>query len=127
MASAPARTAKWTDRIPRLLHQPWLGGRIGSALAVLVGLSLYLWPIGKGFRDWSYDLPFLLRSQRTIEDVVVVYLDEQSFSVLHQAPEEFDRALHARLLDRLKADGAKMVVFDILFIDTKKPLSESDF
>jgi adenylate cyclase len=74
-------------------------------------------PLGKGLTNWSYDLPFLLRSWRGIadKDVVVIQLDENSYKELEQKPATFDRSLHARLLSRLK--GARMVVFDILFVD----------
>src|SRR5205085_4584236 len=46
------------------LHQPWFGSRIGAVLVALAGVCLLLFPFGKGLRDWSYDLPFLLRLQK---------------------------------------------------------------
>jgi adenylate cyclase len=48
----------------------------------------------------------------------MVFLDEESHKELNQpfnAP--WDRSVHARLLDRLTADGARAVVFDIVFSD----------
>lgn len=52
------------------------------------------------------------------ERVVIVYLDLASFLHEHQDPaNRWPRRLHAQLLDRLTAEGARAVVFDILFAD----------
>jgi CHASE2 domain-containing sensor protein len=55
-----------------------------------------------------------------VEDVAVVLLDQKSYDELKQYPASFDRRLHARLLQRLKQAGARMVVFDVLFIDPSR-------
>jgi two-component system cell cycle sensor histidine kinase/response regulator CckA len=68
--------------------------------------------------DWSFDLTRTFRPNLAGADVVIIYLDEDSYTSLQQpynAP--WDRALHAGLLDRLKTDGAKAVVMDIVFSD----------
>ena len=48
----------------------------------------------------------------------MIYLDEAS-SIDFKQPfnRPWDRAIHARLLDRLTADGAKGVIFDVVFSD----------
>jgi adenylate cyclase len=105
-------------RIPRLSRRQSIGGLIGTCLAALVGLTLFLFPIGNGFQHLSYDSAFLVRPKSAIPDVVLVYLDEASHKELQQpynAP--WDRELHARLLDRLTADHARAVVFDVVFSD----------
>ncbi len=99
--------------------QPWFGRGMGGILAVTVGVGLFLLPVGKPLRDASLDLPFLYQPEQMIEDVVIIFLNERSYSELHQTPDNFDRALHARLLQRLKADGARLVVFDVAFIDER--------
>lgn len=96
----------------------WLSGGIAATLTALVGLALFQFPIGGGLTRASFDLPFVLRQNIPASDVIVVYLDEVSHTELKQpmtAP--WDRSLHARLVDRLTADGAKAIVFDILFTD----------
>ena len=62
---------------------------------------------------------FLERSQIPNQNIVIVYLDEESYRDLKQSPTDFDRSLHTRLIRKLKDEGAKLVVFDILFIDPK--------
>ena len=116
----------FSEKIRKHFHQPWFGGLVGATLATVVGVSLLVLPIGKGLRDWSYDLPFLLRPAQTIDDVVVVQLDQPSFDALHQEPRDFDRALYMKLIRRLQAEGARLIVFDILFIDTKRPITDAD-
>ncbi len=46
-------------------------------------------------------------------DVVLVTVDEQSLSSLGRWP--WSRRTHAQLIDRLKADGAKVIGFDVMF------------
>ena len=105
---------KFTSRIRR----QWLKGSLAAVLTALFGLVLLLFPLGGGLTRLSYDLPFTLRSDILANDVALVYLDEVSHDELKQpltAP--WDRSLHARLVERLTADGAKAIVFDILFTD----------
>ena len=68
--------------------------------------------------DWLYDLPFVkLRSPDT-EAIAMIYLDEASYIDLNQPfNQPWDRAIHARLLDKLTADGAQAVIFDVVFSD----------
>ncbi|HXI50569.1 MAG TPA: serine/threonine-protein kinase [Candidatus Saccharimonadales bacterium] len=92
---------------------------IGAALAAGVGLLLLCTPLGLGLEELSYDLGFLFR--RAVppggQDVVIVYMDWDSHVRLGQERfRQWDRGLHARLLDRLNAAGAKAVVFDIIFL-----------
>jgi adenylate cyclase len=103
---------KFSSRIRR----QWLLGSIASVLTALFGLLLFHFPLGDGVTRVSYDLPFVLRSDILADDVALVYLDEASHNELKQpltAP--WDRSLHAQLVERLTADGARAIVFDILF------------
>ncbi|MCX6894827.1 MAG: CHASE2 domain-containing protein [Verrucomicrobia bacterium] len=102
------------------------GGVIGAALAIGVGLALLFFKFGLGLVHLSYDLPFAVKPIVQPQDVVMVYLDDDSHKELNQpynAP--WDRALHARLLDRLTAEGARAVLFDIVFSDPG-PSAEAD-
>src|SRR5437762_14116852 len=109
-----------SERFRKQLHQPWFGGGVGAGLAIVGGIFLLLFQPGKGLRDWSYDLPFLLRPEKFIDDVVIVSLDEKSFSELKQDRSAFNRSLHALLINRLNEQRARLIVFDIAFLDPMK-------
>ena len=96
----------------------WLSGGVASALTALMGALLLRFPIGGSVTRLSFDLPFALRSDLAVTNVAIVYLDEASHRDLNQpmtAP--WDRSLHAKLIEQLTAQGAKAIVFDILFTD----------
>lgn len=98
---------------------------ISTALVFAIGFALLVYdslPLSRLFSHGSYDLPFNIcgfaQPDLNASDVIIVYIDEESLKQLGQpldAP--LDRALHARLLRKLKADGAKAVVMDIIFAD----------
>ncbi len=95
-----------------------MGGLIGFALTVGLGAILDLTPLGKGLIRMSYDLLFAPRPLIPIDEAVVVYMDDESHEKLNQSYiEPWDRALHAKLINRMKEYGAKAVVFDIVFSD----------
>ena len=114
------------EKFKNKLHHPWVGGGIGGVFLALVGIGLLFVSFGKGLEDRSYDLSFLFRSEQSVSNVVLVDLGQDSYSQLNQSREEFDRALHAQLVERLRAGGAKLAVFDILFIDQRQPKADSD-
>jgi len=96
----------------------WLSGGITATLGGLIGLALFLFPVGGGITRSSFDLPFELRGDLSVTNVAIVYLDITSHEDLKQpitAP--WDRSLHAKLVEQLTAEGAKAIVFDILFTD----------
>ena len=53
-----------SEKYKVLFRQPWFGGAIGAVLAVICGLCLLMMDLGKGFLNFSYDLPFLARAQK---------------------------------------------------------------
>lgn len=91
---------------------------LGGVLAALLGWQLSWLPAGRFLAHLSYDLPFIFSEPTAPADVVLVELDEASHTDLHQTyGHPWDRRLHARLLDHLRADGAGLVVFDLVFTD----------
>ncbi|MCU0777341.1 MAG: CHASE2 domain-containing protein, partial [Akkermansiaceae bacterium] len=104
---------RWTKRRKRLAAT-----LVISLIGFIWGLMLWQLNIGQGLRRASYDLPFLFGEHQPPEDIVLVYLDEASHRELEQPlAQPWDRRLHAKLVDRLTEDGARMIVFDILFHD----------
>jgi serine phosphatase RsbU (regulator of sigma subunit) len=77
--------------------------------------------------DSGLGLLFKLRGPRKApSDVVVVSIDKQSSDELglHNNPDKWPRALHARLTENLVREGAKVVAFDVHFIEPK--IAEDD-
>ena len=65
----------------------------------------------------TVDVRFSLRgSQGAPNDVVVVGIDDVTFNDLH-ARWPFPRRLHARVIDRLRKAGAKVIAYDVQFTE----------
>jgi adenylate cyclase len=105
----------------------WACGTIGAGLAILFGLLLFSTHIGWDLTHLSYDIPFGLENPSRPEEAIVIYLDEESHTHLNQPLDKpWDRAIHARLLDFLKEQGASPVVFDIVFSKPSTNRPEGD-
>jgi adenylate cyclase len=95
--------------------------------AVVVALGLYLaprWkPVKEAFEsttvleDKSVDARFQVRGERkSPPDLVVLGVDDATFQDLQQRW-PFRRSYHAKVINRLHKDGAKLIVFDIQFTE----------
>jgi len=102
-----------------------------GAGAVAIALALYLaprWkPVKEAFasttvlEDKSIDARFAIRGNRhPPSDLVVVGIDDTTFQDLHQRW-PFRRSYHARVINRLHKDGAKLIVFDVQFTEPQGP------
>jgi CHASE2 domain-containing sensor protein len=111
------RTGGWTKH--------WVYDLIGAGLAIAVGLgALAVRPLGLWLEEWSYDLPYALRPSRATSGLILVSMDAASRAALTQGDgKEWDRQLHAKLLDRLLARGARAAVF---LTDFSEPSSADD-
>jgi CHASE2 domain-containing sensor protein len=95
-----------------------LAAVVGALCAVGCGILLHEFAFGKGLILSSYDLLQVWRGDRPVSDAVMVYLDEISHLRLKQPQNAaWNRSLHAQLVDRLTAAGARAIVFDIVFSD----------
>lgn len=95
-------------------HRPALLGILG------VGLVLLLTPAGGPLERFSYDAFFLFRAER-IRDIALVYADEGTLrSVPGDPAGALVRDAHARLIDRLHGDGARLIVYDFVFAHTNR-------
>ena len=95
-----------------------LSGGITALLAALIGLALFYFPAGGGITRSSYDLPFALRGNLPVTNAAIISMDEASHAALNQPMMlPWDRSLHARLVEQLTAEGARVIVFDILFTE----------
>ena len=98
------------------VHRVSIGCLVGAGLSVLAGLIFCNNFLGQSLINGSYDLPFSFHTPSPPNDIVIVDMDEASRRKLDQSWfRPWDRRLHAELLKRLKDDGARAVVFDVLF------------
>jgi CHASE2 domain-containing sensor protein len=101
----------WRDK----LSASWRHTVSGAILTAVAGLlALMLW---RELRWLGYDLLFLpWKATPHIGDFHIIYMDDRAFREHKQADmKSWDLNLHARLLDQLTRDGARVVVFDVLF------------
>jgi adenylate cyclase len=102
--------------MPRLLKALMLGLIIGIAgLALSSMMQSFEENAGLG-------LLFKLRGARQApSDAVVISIDKESSEHLDlpDSPEKWPRSLHARLMDRLVKAGARVVAFDLHFIEPR--------
>ena len=82
---------------------------------MLLGWIFYSPLVGPSLTNQSFDLPLLYKRVAPPEDIVIVYLDAASHDKLGQRFEVWDRKVHAQLLRRLKEDGSRAVIFDLVF------------
>jgi adenylate cyclase len=92
---------------------------VGAAMLIAAGVLLVFNLAGnstllRGLETASLDLRFRIRGAMPADPAIsVVVVDDRSLAALGRWP--LSRRLYARAVDRLKAAGAKVIVFDILF------------
>ena len=97
-----------------------------ALLTALAGLALWSLPVGGALERWSFDLPTVFSHAGSFPELVLIEMDETSHEELHQN-RGWDPRRHARLVDFLHADGAKVIVFDVAFYETSAdPLALPD-
>jgi CHASE2 domain-containing sensor protein len=89
-------------------------------IAVLVALAAEAGHLLATPEQDSIALRFELRGEQPADDVAVVAIDDISFSDLNRAW-PFPRSLHARAIDRLRAAGARSIVYDVQFTERTRP------
>jgi CHASE2 domain-containing sensor protein len=95
---------------------------IGAAGAAFCGLLLWGTPLGRPWVNSSYDFLFRFGVHSVTNRLVLVLMDEDSYELLGQSRDTvWDRALHARLLNKLADDQSSLVVFDVFFKSPKDP------
>lgn len=148
MPPAAAQEERWIAR-----HGGGLANIVLSGLLALLGWTAVqwrelAWPAhGDEKIDWSemgmdplqqfsFDVPFVVRHSlpfhlappRDHREVVLLYMDEESTRQLAQsATGPWSRATHAKLLDKLTADQARAVVFDVVFDQEANPRDDEMF
>ena len=104
----------------KLARFSWVPGGLAAALVIAVGRLVFSTssaPLELGI----YDRIMRARSVAPAEDVVIVSIDDESIARLGEWP--WPRDVHASLLNRLRADDARVVAFTVPF-DTSRRTSE---
>jgi HD-GYP domain-containing protein (c-di-GMP phosphodiesterase class II) len=93
-----------------------LAAAVAALVAVAVGIGCYASDAWPRLENETLDARFALRKPSRPRDVVVVAIDDRTFSELRlQWP--FPRSLHGAVIERLHADGAKAIAYDIQFTE----------
>jgi len=106
--------------------------RVRWAVAIVViglgGLALAT-DAGRRLELETIDIRFELRGDRDPPSrLVVVGIDQRTFNVLRDRgePWPFRRSLHARVIDRLAAAGARVIAYDVQFTERSADGREDD-
>ena len=93
-----------------------------AVLAVLSGFQ-----VGQTLENQALDFGYRLRSNsQPPKNIVIVGIDEQSFQELRRAW-PWPRRFHASLIRQLKAAGARLIVFDVIFAEPSNPEDDQLF
>ena len=106
----------------KLARFSWLPGGLAAALVVAIGQLVYSTaslPLELGL----YDRMMNSVAANPPRDVVIVSIDDASLAQLGEWP--WPRDVHASLIDKLKAEGARVVAFTVPF-DTARRTSERE-
>jgi adenylate cyclase len=88
----------------------------GCLLAIATGFACLRYSVGEALTRTSFDLPIVWRATLDTHEIVLVYLDEESAKQLNQPLDDvWNRSLHVPLLERLTKEGARLIVYDIIF------------
>jgi len=96
---------------------------VGAVISILCGLALLSPPLGGPWIRASYDNLFRFGARAVTNQVVLVLMDNEAHARLNQSREagaKWDRALHAKFLEKVAADRCPLVVMDVIFAGTNE-------
>ena len=94
---------------------------IAAAVVVLLFAVFGGTAVLRGLETASLDLRFRIRGVRAPgPEIAVILVDDRSLAALGRWP--FSRHLFAKALEALNREGAKLVVFDLLFAEPDEPV-----
>lgn len=100
--------------------------KVALAAVVLGNIFSYLVLFGPAERLNIDVLNVLMPSKTSSNEIVVVAIDEASFSAFEtQWP--WPRELHGMLVERLVEEGARDIIFDVVFAEPSEPESDGYF
>jgi CHASE2 domain-containing sensor protein len=101
-----------------------LAATTAALAAIALGLVSYAAGAWPRLENDAIDVRFAVRGPTPAPpEVIVVAIDENSFSEL-RAQWPFGRAMHAAVVERLRADRAKVIAYDVQFTEPSHSESE---
>lgn len=116
----------WVAVVPvaaKLARFSWVPGGLAAALLIVIGRLLSSATASAPLELATYDRVLRGSAALPSKDMVLVTIDDASIAKLGAWP--WPRDVHANLLDRLRADGARIVAFTTAF-DTSQRTSEQE-
>lgn len=106
----------------------WLKSWMSVAtLSILVGLGATFLPPWQAVELWLFDrLTVVTAPEKSVLPITIVGVDEVSFTQIGQQW-PWPRDLHARLVERLAAEGAAVIAFDMIFAEETSPAKDGEF
>lgn len=96
-------------------------------LAVLIGLGATILRPWQAIEWWLFDrLTVLTATEKSVLPITIIGVDEASFTQIGQQW-PWPRDLHARLVERLAAEGAAVIAFDMIFAEEASPATDGEF
>src|SRR5688500_10424909 len=86
-------------------------GAAGAALAIFFGLFCFVLGPGQALIRWSYDWSIALRPDVVLTNcpAIIIYMNDESHQALEQELfKPWNRDVHAELIEKLTAWGAKV-------------------
>jgi len=127
----PRQASKHLFQINRHFRHLWVKGLILGLLIALAGIVLASTSAGRWMEEEvALTWLFKLRGVRSAPpEVVVISIDRTSSEQLglSNKPRKWPRALHGELLNKLAANGASMVAFDVIFEEIRDPADNRKF
>ena len=100
---------------------------LGLALALIGVLASFIDPVHRLEENAGLGLLFHLRGQKPPPpEVLIVSIDRESSERLGlpDNPDRWPRSLYARLVEILAKAGARVIVFDLYFVDSRSPTDD---
>lgn len=99
----------------------------GALLTALVGLLLWGSRIGLSLVHLSFDLPCVFSPGPLSTNVILVKMDGESMERLGTLEgKHWDRSWHARLIEKLRRDGSRLVVMDMVLGGVQEPAKDEE-
>jgi CHASE2 domain-containing sensor protein len=93
---------------------------MAGALAAAMAVAAHVTGALEAAENRTFDQRLALRDAAPPSDIVVVAIDDVTFSEL-QKQWPFPRSLHGRAIDRLHRAGAREIVYDVQFTEPTRP------